>query len=85
MSNTTEQERLAAALTEALQDEYQARATYRQILRRFGQVQPFINILNPEERHIRALYPLLLRYQIPILADPWPICGCGHRDRGGRG
>ncbi|WP_217650568.1 ferritin-like domain-containing protein [Spirulina major] len=68
----TEHERLAAALTEALQDEYKARATYRQILRRFGQVQPFVNILNAEERHIRALDPLFHRYQIPIPADPGP-------------
>lgn len=34
---------LAAALTEALQDEYKACATYRAILEQFGPVRPFIN------------------------------------------
>ena len=31
-----------AALTEALQDEYHARATYRRVLDAFGPVRPFI-------------------------------------------
>lgn len=62
---------LAAALFEALQDEYKARATYRAILNRFGSVRPFINILESEERHIQALLPLFNRYGIPVPEDNW--------------
>ncbi|MFH7243788.1 MAG: DUF2202 domain-containing protein [Spirulina sp.] len=66
------QDSLAAALTEALQDEYKACATYRAILECFGPVRPFINILSAEERHIQALLPLFERYGIPIPEDHWP-------------
>lgn len=44
-----------AALTEALLDEYKARATYRAVLAAFGPVRPFVNIVEAEERHIAAL------------------------------
>jgi hypothetical protein len=72
MPNSTDRDRLITALGEALQDEYKARATYRQIIQRFGPVRPFINIVNSEERHIRALLTLFHRYQIPVPADTWP-------------
>jgi rubrerythrin len=65
-------ENLALALTEALQDEYKARATYRAILERFGLVRPFVNIVESEERHIRALLPLFARYGVPVPEDDWP-------------
>lgn len=63
---------LAVALTEALHDEYKARATYRAILARYGPVRPFTQILASEERHIQALLPLFARYQIPVPPDDWP-------------
>jgi hypothetical protein len=63
---------LSLALTEALQDEYKAQATYRAILQRFGPVRPFANIVKAEERHIQALLPLFARYGIPVPADDWP-------------
>jgi hypothetical protein len=60
---------LRAALTEALQDEYRARAVYRQTLEQFGDRAPFANIVQAEERHIQALLPLFVKYGIPIPAD----------------
>jgi hypothetical protein len=65
-------ENLTLALTEALQDEYKARATYRAILEDFGPVRPFVNIVESEERHIRALLPLFARYGVPVPEDHWP-------------
>lgn len=55
-------EQLKQALMEALMDEYKARATYRLILARFGSIHPFVNIVESEERHIRALVPLFQKY-----------------------
>jgi len=39
-------EERAKALTEALQDEYKARATYRKVMDTFGPVKPFIKIVS---------------------------------------
>jgi rubrerythrin len=64
-------EPLNSALTEALQDEYKARTTYRLILDKFGEIAPFRNIVEAEERHIQALLPLFQKYGIPIPADEW--------------
>ena len=52
-------ETLIAALTEALQDEYKARATYQAICDRFGSVRPFVNILESEKTpHSGAVNPI---------------------------
>lgn len=40
-----------AALQEALDDEYRAEATYAAIIERFGEIRPFINIIQAERRH----------------------------------
>ena len=64
-------ENLKQALTEALEDEYKARATYQLVLQKFGYIKPFVNILQSEERHIQALFSLFQKYQIPIPADTW--------------
>ncbi|MGI0483808.1 ferritin-like domain-containing protein [Pantanalinema rosaneae CENA516] len=64
-------EQLKNALTEALEDEYKARATYRLILSKFGAIRPFVNIVASEERHIQALIPLFWRYGLPIPEDSW--------------
>jgi hypothetical protein len=63
---------LAAALIEALNDEFKARATYRLVIQKFGPIRPFVNILASEERHIRALLPLFWKYNIPVPVDEWP-------------
>ena len=64
-------EKLKQALEEALDDEYKARATYQLVLQKFGQIRPFVNILQSEERHIQALFSLFQKYQIPIPIDTW--------------
>jgi hypothetical protein len=63
---------LEEALKEALDDEYRARATYRAVLEAYGDVRPFVNIVDSEERHIGALGRLFARYGIEMPADPWP-------------
>ena len=59
-------------LLAALDDEYKARATYRQVLADFGDVRPFSNIVEAEQRHIDALLVLFERYGIAVPDDPWP-------------
>ena len=63
---------LEEALTAALDDEYRARATYRAVLDAYGDVRPFVNIVESEERHIQALGRLCERYDVKIPPDPWP-------------
>lgn len=41
----------AAALQQALDDEYRAEATYKAVIDAFGEVRPFINIIKAERRH----------------------------------
>ena len=50
------------ALAEALDDEYKSHETYAQVIRDFGEVRPFINIVDAEARHIAALLALFDRY-----------------------
>lgn len=60
-----------AALAEALDDEYKARATYAKVIERFGPVRPFINIVEAEERHARALLALYERHGLEAPANVW--------------
>ena len=60
-----------AALREALDDEFRARATYRQIIASFGEVRPFVNIVEAEDRHARALLDLFKKFGIEAPADTW--------------
>ena len=62
---------LEAALAEALEDEYRARATYRAVLEAFGDVRPFSRIVESEGRHIEALSRLYGKYGIPMPEDRW--------------
>jgi hypothetical protein len=61
-----------ADLLAALDDEFKARATYEQVLADFGDVRPFANIVEAEQRHIDALVVLFARYGLEVPADPWP-------------
>lgn len=63
--------KVRAALDEALADEYKARATYTRVIEAFGPVQPFVNILESEGRHIGALYALYAAHGISPPADDW--------------
>jgi hypothetical protein len=64
-------EKLDKALVEAINDEYKARATYRQVINKFGEIRPFIHIIDSEERHIQALIALFKKYRIAIPVDDW--------------
>jgi rubrerythrin len=65
-------EETIAAMREALEDEYKARATYRKVIERFGPVRPFVNIAQAEDRHVEALLTLFARLGVEPPADSWP-------------
>ncbi|RAU20228.1 DUF2202 domain-containing protein [Paramagnetospirillum kuznetsovii] len=62
---------LHQALSDALDDEYKARATYQMVIDAFGPVLPFANIIQSEQRHIDALLSLLAGRSLPAIADPY--------------
>jgi hypothetical protein len=62
---------LEVVLTAALDDEFHARATYRTVLDAFGDVRPFVNIVESEERHIPALGRLFERQGLSMPPDRW--------------
>jgi hypothetical protein len=64
-------EKAKAMVLEALDDEYKARALYRLVIKAFGPVPPFINIVEAEDTHARALEELCARYGIPLPPDDW--------------
>lgn len=57
------------ALNLALADERHALATYQAVLERFGEVRPFVNIAQAEQRHINALLRIYARYGVPVPPD----------------
>lgn len=61
-----------ADLTAALEDEYQSRAIYAQVISDFGDVRPFSNIVEAEGRHAGALINIFERYGVTVPPDTWP-------------
>jgi hypothetical protein len=59
------------ALADALDDEYKSHETYQQVIRDFGPVRPFINIVQVEARHISALSGLFAKYAVPPPVNRW--------------
>jgi hypothetical protein len=59
-------------LLDALDDEYKAWSTYGQVIRDFGEIRPFVNIIQAEQRHIDALLGLCTRYGIQAPPNRWP-------------
>lgn len=53
----------------AIQDEYLARGEYRKVIEKFGNRQPFSNIIKAEERHISWLKPLFTKYGVALPPD----------------
>lgn len=53
---------LEEMLIYALQDEYLAKAEYEAIIETYGEVRPFINIVEAEQTHIDLLLPLFETY-----------------------
>ena len=62
---------LSRALIEAINDEYKARAIYRLVISTFGEIRPFVNIVEAENRHIEALLPLFKKYGVTVPKDDW--------------
>ena len=60
---------LQAVLTDAINDEYRARATYAAVLEKFGQVTPFINIRNAENSHVESLKKVFDSNKIAVPED----------------
>lgn len=58
-------------MREALEDEYRARATYRAVIDAFGPVRPFVNIVEAEDRHAKALLRLFERFGVQSPRDTW--------------
>ena len=57
----------------ALADERLALATYQTVLERFGDIRPFFNIAQAEQRHIDALPAIYGRYGIPVPQAQPPV------------
>ncbi|MEJ1996483.1 MAG: hypothetical protein P8X75_14970 [Limibacillus sp.] len=60
-----------AAMAEALDDEFKAQATYQAVIESFGEVRPFINIVEAEGRHANALLALYHRFGVTPPEDRW--------------
>jgi rubrerythrin len=63
--------RTQQAMLAALDDEYKARAFYTAVIEKFGEVRPFSNIVQAEDRHARRWQTLFSQYGLPIPADPY--------------
>lgn len=59
------------AILTALDDEYHARTTYAEIIRRHRADRPFANIMRAEEQHAAQLIDLLRRNGLPVPANPY--------------
>lgn len=62
---------LSQVLRIAVYDEYHAYETYRKTIEKFGEVNPFVNIMQSEVRHFTALEPLLVKYKVPAPINDW--------------
>lgn len=60
-----------AALDEALQGEYESHASYRAVLAAFGNLRPFDEIVEAQERHVQALLRIYAGHEVDAPADPW--------------
>lgn len=59
------------ALIEALNDEYKAQETYVKIMEKFGEVNPFANIVKAEESHIKSLIAIFEKYDLEVPENTW--------------
>ena len=59
------------ALSLAINDEYKARATYKKVIGKFGEIRPFTNIVQAEEMHINLLLDIYDQTGFEVPADEW--------------
>jgi len=64
-------ETISKILIKSINDEYQARATYRHVINTFGEIRSFINIVDAESQHIKVLLPLFDKYDVAVPEDGW--------------
>lgn len=62
---------LAQALRIGLYDEWHALAVYDAVIRRYGPVRPFANIVHSEAAHAAALSRLCRKYGVPEPVNDW--------------
>jgi len=62
---------LEQILRDALDDERKAEATYAAVIKKFGPIRPFINIINAERRHSQAIVDQLDRLGMEIPENRW--------------
>ena len=59
------------ALFLALDDEYHALAMYQSVISKFGEIEPFVEIAQSEQRHINALVNQFTKHGISVLENTW--------------
>lgn len=59
-------DKTSQALLEALADERRAQAVYQAAMNKFGEVRPFVNIIEAEKRHEAMLLPLFEKYGVEV-------------------
>ncbi len=59
------------ALYMALDDEYHALAVYQSVIATFGNVEPFVEIAQSEQKHIDALVNQFNKYGLTVPENPW--------------
>jgi hypothetical protein len=69
VANTTPDAKTKQAMIEAINDEYQTRAFYTAVIEKFGNVRPFSNIVQAENRHVQLWNTLFTQYGLPIPED----------------
>lgn len=69
VTNRTLDDRTKQAMVEAINDEYQARAFYTAVIEKFGNLRPFSNIVQAEDRHVQLWNALFNQYGVPIPED----------------
>lgn len=62
---------IVAAMTDAIQDEYRAQLFYQKTLNNLGNVLPFANIVNAENRHAESLANLFVKYGLTVPQSQW--------------
>jgi hypothetical protein len=69
--NTNLNAKTQQAMIDAINDEYHARALYNAIIDKFGQVRPFVNIVQSENRHVQLWTRLFNKYGLSIPEDSY--------------
>ena len=59
------------ALSLTLNDEYKAEAIYQKVLDKFGDVSPFNNIINAEQKHSDSLIQIYEKYGLTVPENKW--------------